>query len=411
VRRVVLLTVLIWSAACRTPAPAGGSYLFLWAGDSAGQASDFLAVIDADPASPRYGRVLTSIATGVAGTHPHHTEDVMPVDGHLLANGFGAGRTWLFDLSKPLEPRILTSFGDVAGWSHPHSFLRLVDGNVLATFQYRAAAPADTAGRSGPSPHLTGGLVRMDERGNPIRSAGAADTTIADRRIYPYAVLPIPALDRAVSTTTDMDEKNVEATSQWIQIWKLSDLTLLRTVALPPGPRGDEQQFTGEPRLLADGRSVYVHTFNCGLYLVRDVDQAAPAATFVYGFEGKNCGVPVVTGHYWLQTVPEVHALVGLDIADPEHPREVSRVTVGQDESPHWLAIDPGGHRLVMNSGGNARGDRLFLVDFDPATGRLAIDQRFKDPGDALPGLDLSHRTWPHGFAGRAEPHGTVFSR
>jgi len=30
----------------------------------------------------------------------------------------------------------------------------------------------------------------------------------------------------------------------------LSDLTLLRSIALPPGPRGDEHQFSGEPRLL-----------------------------------------------------------------------------------------------------------------------------------------------------------------
>ncbi|HEU5479998.1 MAG TPA: hypothetical protein VFU90_09210, partial [Candidatus Tumulicola sp.] len=30
------------------------SYLFMWAGDSAHKASDFLAVIDATPTSPRY---------------------------------------------------------------------------------------------------------------------------------------------------------------------------------------------------------------------------------------------------------------------------------------------------------------------------------------------------------------------
>ena len=89
-----------------------------------------------------------------------------------------------------------------------------------------------------------------------------------------------------------------------MQFWRLSDLSLLRSVALPPGPRGDEHYFTGEPKLLPDGQSVYVHTFNCGLYLVRGVDRSEPSATFVKGFPGKDCGVPVLTGHYWLQTVP-----------------------------------------------------------------------------------------------------------
>ena len=32
----------------------------------------------------------------------------MLASGHLLANGFHAGRTWLFDLSQPLHPLILS---------------------------------------------------------------------------------------------------------------------------------------------------------------------------------------------------------------------------------------------------------------------------------------------------------------
>ena len=43
----------------------------------------------------------------------------------------------------------------------------------------------------------------------------------------------------------------------------------------------------------------------------------------------------VLTGHYWLQTVPQTHALVALEITDPEHPREVSSVTFGDDQEPH----------------------------------------------------------------------------
>jgi hypothetical protein len=397
---VMSIALLIMGCGMR-PAPSPGAYLYLWAGDSSHQASDFLAVIDADTASPRYGEVVASISTGAPGGHPHHTEHEMPADGHLLANDFMTGHTWLFDLTTPRTPRILTSFGDVAGFSHPHSFIRLANGHVLATFQYRA----------GSTPNVTGGLVEMDERGTPIRSAPARDTAITDTQLFPYSVLPIPALDRAVSTTTNMDQSDTVATGQWVQVWRLSDLQLLRSIALPPGPLGSENQFTGEPRLLADGRSIYIHTFHCGVYLLRNVDQPAPDANLVWTFEGQNCGVPVVTGHYWLQPVPAVHGIVALDIADPAHPREVSRVNLGDDEEPHWMAIDPTGRRLVVNSGGYVQGDRLFVVNFDPASGQLTLDQRFRDAGSGRPGLDLANRRWPHGFNGRASPHGVVFSQ
>jgi hypothetical protein len=420
IRRLLLAALLTGCAACR--GPSSTAYLFLWAGDAEHKASDFLAVIDASPGSARYGAIVASVPTGTAGSHPHHTELEMPAGGHLLANGFSAGRTWLFDLKDPVRPQILTAFDDVAGFSHPHTYIRLANGNVLATFQYRSpttaeespgAAEADHGGAHGAQAvaRSTGGLVEMDERGTVIRRGSANDPGIASKWIYPYSVLPLPAIDRAVSTTTDMDEANTNATSEWLQLWRLSDLTLLRSIALEPGPRGNEHQFTGEPRVLADGKSVYIHTFNCGLYLLRGVESLEPVARLVHTFEGKDCGVPIRTGQFWLQTVPAADAVVVLDLRDPERPREVSRVAVGEDEKPHWIAIDPAGRRVVLNSGGYSTGNRLFVLNFDPATGRLTMDERFRDPGSSRDGIDLDDKSWPHGFAGKAVPHGTVFSR
>jgi len=402
------------TAPAAKPTSPPGSYLFLWAGDADDKASDFLAVIDADPASPRYGAIVASLPTGDAGTHPHHTEHEMSATGHLLANGFHAGRTWLFDLTQPLEPRILASFDDLAGFSHPHTFIRMDNGNVLATFQYAASGKSGHHGHEAESvstkaENVTGGLVEMTERGEVIRAASARDPRISDPRIYPYSVLPLPGIDRAVSTTTDMDHLNEKATSEWVQFWRLSDLTLLKSIALNPGPRGDENKLSGEPRLLPDGKSIYIHTFSCGLYLLRGAGEAEPSARLVHSFPGFGCGVPVLTDHYWLQPVPETHALVALDISDPEKPREVSSVTFGDDEEPHWIAIDPSGRRVVLNSGGS--GSRLFVVNFDPATGTLAMDDRFRDPDDPRPGINLNGKTWPHGFTGNAVPHGTVFLR
>jgi hypothetical protein len=389
------------------------SYLFVWAGGEGGNAE--IATIDAKPGSATYGRVLASASTGSLGS-PHHTEAVLAPSGHLLANDFHAGRTWLFDVHEPLHPRILTSFEDVAGFSHPHTFVRLANGHALATFQYRAevgnskhvGAVGDGMSGMAREPHMTGGLVEMDEFGRPFKFGSAADTTLQDRLLFPYSVLPIPAMDRAVSTTTDMDHADTIATSEWVQLWRLSDLKLLASVALPPGPRGDENKLTGESRLLSDGKSVYVHTFSCGLYLLRNIEGGKPTTTFVHGFEGQECGVPILTGHYWLQTVPDAHAVVAMDIGDPEHPREVSRVSVGDDEHPHWISIDATGRRIVMNSGG--KGNRLFIIDFDRTNGHLSLDQHFRDPGSDRPGISLAGANWP-AFTGTVVPHGAVFSR
>ena len=416
---IVLCSVFYLGASTPSPSPSPSpSYLFMWAGDADGKASDFLAVIDATPTSAHYGSIVASIPTGVIGAHPHHTEAQMPADGHLLANGFHAGRTWLFDLTQPLHPRIVTSFGDLAGFSHPHTYVRLANGNVLTTFQYQATPGDMDMPHDGNShamtqhmEHSTGGLVEMDERGHVLRSGDASDAAIQQKHIYPYAVLPMPSIDRAISTTTDMDEADTLATAEWVQIWRLSDLKLLRSIALKPGPRGNENRYTGEPRLLPDGKGVYIHTFNCGLYLLRDVNRPEPKADFVMSFEGTNCGVPILTGHYWLQTVPDAHALISLDIADPEHPREVSRVNVGDDEQPHWISIDTAGRRVVLNSSGGGKANRLYVINFDPGSGQLTFDNRFRDHDSERSGISLTGKTWPHGFTGKATPHGTVFSR
>jgi hypothetical protein len=89
----------------------------------------------------------------------------------------------------------------------------------------------------------------------------------------------------------------------------------------------------------------------------------------------------------------------------------LANLVLGEDEEPHWVAIDPTGRRIVLNSGGYAKGNRLFIINFDPATGKLSLDDTFRDAGSARAGIDLTGKIWPHGFTGRAQPHGTVFSR
>jgi len=391
------LWMLLW---CAIGQAQNHSYLFVWAGDDAKNSSDFLAVIDADSTSPRYGQAVASVAVpGATGT-PHHTELEMPAGGYLLANAFESGRTTLFDLREPLRPSVVTSFGDFDGYMHPHTYVRLANNDVLATFQYHGGHDPKSDG---------GGLVQFDQRGKLIRTGSAMDPAAKNELIRPYSLVVAPALHRVVSTNTSMHFRN-DGESRTVQVWRLSDLKLLKTLVLPTGPHGSEQQLPGEPHLLADGKTVLIHTFSCGLYQLDGIATDHPSVRHVKTFEGERCAVPLRVGHYWVQTLFTAHAVAVYDIADLAHIREVSRLTLDDQQKPHWLAADESGRRIILNSGEYGE-HRMFMLNFDPQTGALTLDKRFRDAGSKRDGVSMDGKSWPHGFRGDAYPHGTVFSR
>jgi len=375
-------------------------YLFVWAGDDAKKSGDFLAVLDADPKSAHYAQVVASVAVPGPGGTPHHTEAEMPVDGLLLANAFESGRTMVFDLREPLHPSLMTSFGDLNGYMHPHSYVRMSNGHVLATFQYHGGHGPKSDG---------GGLVEFDEGGHFIRDSSAMDPAAKGELIRPYSLMLVPALNRIVTTNTSMHFKS-DGETRTVQLWRLSDLKLLRTLVLPPGPRGSEQQAPGEPILLADGKTVLIHTFSCGLYQLEGIETEKPSARYLKTFDGEQADVPLRIGHYWIQTLSSMHAVASYDISDLSHISEVSRLTLDEKQKPHWISADPEGRRIVLNSGEYGE-HRLFLVNFNPQTGSLTLDTRFRDPGSERAGVSMDGKSWPHGFQGDSYPHGTVFSR
>jgi hypothetical protein len=401
-------------AKAAAPASQGSPYLFVWAGDAAHQATDFLAIVDVNPSSEDYGRIVGSVPVGISGTMPHHTEYEFPHDNILFADGWVAGQTFIFDLNQPLKPKLAGQFKDRAGYSFPHSYVRLPNGNLLGTFQSHSA---------GYKPG--GGLVEVDERGTVVRSASAVDPAIDSDLIWPYSLAVAPQLDLVVTSSTPMgwpdwkplpagswsrEKVNNQKTAE-VQIWRLSDLHLMKTVTLTDS-NGGHNQWPAEPRFLPDG-SVLVNTFSCGLYLMKDLKGAQPSAKMVYTFPGSApnldtiCSVPVIVGHYWIQTVAVLPGLIALDISNPEKPVEASRLVLDKKfQMPHWIASDSKSDRLVLT--GNDQ-SWLLLVRFNPETGKLSLDQGFHDPGATMPGISFDRPQWPHGKTGAAVVHGALF--
>ncbi len=199
----------------------------------------------------------------------------------------------------------------MAGFAHPHSYLRLPNGHVLATFQH------------------------------------------------------------VVSTNSSMHDDDLLSGVTY-QVWRLSDLKLLQTAFFDPGTTHYGNISPEEPRRGPDG-SVFVQTLSSGVQRISGLETAAPKATLVHTFPGNWCGVPTIVGHYFIQSVPAVHGLVVLDIGDPARPKEVSRLRLSDTYTPHWTNWDAKTGRLVVTSKNSD--DRLFLLKLDQATGALTIDE------------------------------------
>jgi hypothetical protein len=373
--------------------------MFAWTGDVAEKGNDFLVVIDADPSSPNYGHLVTTVVTDQQTRYAHHTEYTMPASGMLFANDHGAGSTYIFDVNDPLHPKVVTSFHDMAGYMHPHSYLRLPNGNVLATFQH-AHHGGNNEGHMGTS----GGLVEINDQGKVVRAASNADPAFPDALLMPYSLVVLPELDRVVSTNSSMHDDDIFRGVTY-QLWRLSDLKLLKTEYFDVGQNHYGQISPEEPRLGADG-AIYVQTLGCGVERITGIKTDQPKSQLVYTFPGNWCGVPTMVGHYFVQSVPALKSLVVLDISDGTKPVEVSRLRISDTFDPHWTGWDAKTQRLVVTG----REPRLFMVKMDQATGALTMDDAFHD-ANGKPGFDFADQQWPHGWKGSGKPHGVVFSR
>lgn len=412
----ILLTSLLGLAglACGTPeppeqsaapVPAPAPHLYVWAGDVDGRASDtdFLAVYDIG-AEPRAERLISTAPIGAVHVEAHHTELDYPGNHPLFANGFMAGRIWLFDLKDPAAPRMVSSIDSVPGFKQPHSFARLADGNVLATLQF------------GDGPGNPGGLALFAPDGTLLRTASSADPAFPGARIRTYALDVTSTGDRTITTSSPMTD---EQTTHVVQIWRTSDVTLLRTLPVPE-VAGDtlRHRMPFEVRFLDGGSTAMFNTFTCSFNLMRGVDSDNPTIERVLTLEDGDmgCSVPLVIGHYWIMPVMLARKIVVLDIADPSRPTVVSTVATDSTFGPHWSSRDPGSDRVAFTSViwpemGLQADPRILMARFDSTTGALTWDTTFRDPVTGRLGIDLGRANWPHGATGPAMPHGVVFGR
>lgn len=393
--RRIIVAALAWAMLFPTCANAG-DYLYVWGMETRDPSTgmppastmgrDFLAVFDVRRTSPHFGKLLAMLPVGSGARMAHHMNYEMPTDGRLFASDYMTGRGYVLDVRKPGKPALAATFGDADGYTHPHSFARLPNGNTLATYQFKGEP--DVA---------AGALVELDPAGRLVRASDASDSSV-EPFIRPYSVLAMPGIDRVVTTSASM--LPTDKSTHVVQLWRLSDLKLLKTFALERPPRFADAvaKSASEARLLADGKTVMVVTAGCGLYRLTGLDGDKPEAKFAYDFGFRACGVPVVAGHYWIQTATSGRELISVDVSDPLHPKEADRLWLGAEELPHWVAREANSNRLVITGYGSMATHASFAT-VNLKSGALALTGRR---------IDFDRR-WPDQWNGPAMPHAAVF--
>lgn len=373
-------------------------YLYVWAGtghDSTAGMS-MVTVLDANPASKTYGAVLAAQTVDSAGLMPHHTELVLPAKGPYFASDYHADKAFMIDFSDPLNPRSSGRVAGIPGGRTLHSFQRLPNGNVLATYQFG----------DGKITGDPGGLAEFDAQGKLVRSGSSRDPAFPDARIRTYALTILPKIDRVVTTSSPMD---TERTADVVQVWRLSDLKLLKTLAVPPVATDSADMYPFEVHALDDG-SVLMNTYYCGFYRITGIDSNPEIRRVLVLPHPENigCAVPLVAGKFWVMPIAYAHRFATFDISDPAHPIEVASFPTDSTFYPHWISADPNSDRVVLTEQGDGP-PMVLIAHLDRETGRLTWDEKFRDAGAAKPGVSYRRASWPNGVKGMARPHGALF--
>ena len=403
-RGVVHVLLLALMMACRgaadaKPAPGPSRYLYVWAGtgDDTTRGIDMMTVIDADPASSGYGTVRAALTLDSAGHMPHHTEFSAPPNGILAANDYSGDKSYLVDFRTPATPRLDGRLDPVPGGRRLHSFERLDNGHLLATVQF-----STDSGTGHP-----GALAEFDEHGKLLRTAWSRDSAFPGARIRTYALAVVKSADRIVTTSSPMDN---ETTADVVQVWRLSDLTLLKTLSVPVTAGDSAHKYPFEVRALPDG-SVMLNTYYCGFYRVSGIETEQPRLDLVHALNeahAEGCAVAVVMGHYWIVPAAFARTIVSFDVSDPTHPVEVSRLQTDSTFYPHWLSTDPASDRIVVGSA-DGGAPRVLVARMDRTTGTLTWDERFHDAGSSRLGVDLDRPELRRGAASHVMGHAALF--
>jgi selenium-binding protein 1 len=229
----------------------GGQEQFLYAWtlgiEGIGDGSDKLVTIDARPASPTYGKVISSVSVG--GRHEAHHAGISEDLKFLWASGLDDSTIYIFDIhSDPANPKLIktitdfvTASGGVAG---PHSMHEMPGGHMMIS----GLSNKDRGGRTalveytGDGEYVATYWMPVPQDMNGAKGKEAADG-------YGYAVAPLPRKNvMLTSSFTGLsnymnafesvvsDEEAMKRFGNSMVIWNLKTRTPIKVMKVPGAP-------------------------------------------------------------------------------------------------------------------------------------------------------------------------------
>lgn len=390
------------SAGAIGAAPGGGErYLYVWAGDQARQAADFLAVVNFDEGSPDYGKVVTTVplpGPGASANEPHHVG--LSADGRILACGGllsvlkGQSEIFFFDVSEPAHPKFLSS-ADPPQSSITDEFHALEGGGFLVTMM------------GGAQGHHPGRVAEFDAG---LKLVAEHPAVPPERGFNPHGIAVRPEANLMVTsdfvcpTTTlhavpgEMDLRGS------VRVWDFKARKVLRTIEIPgAGGTIDVKLIPGDEKLRGYTASMTDDT----LYLL-DTRSGTALPVFDFATIAKG-GWPQLMrmtsdGRRLFVSMNVAGKVAMFDTSRPAEPRLLKVLDLGEEAGPHYIALTRDEKRLVitdyfLNEDDfgklHAEGDhRIHVANVTPTD--LVLDARF----------DLDFDT---AFASPARPHGVAF--
>ncbi len=366
---------------------AGGAkrekHLFVWAGDQSRSNPDFLAVINFDEHSSRYGEVVKTVplpGAGATGNEPHHVG--LSSDGKTLAAGGllsvlkGQPEIFFFDVSNPEETKFLSSV-DPPLSSITDDFQPLSGGRFLVTMM------------GGPKGHAPGRVVEFSQ---DLKAVGEFPKNPPEDGFNPHGIAIRPEINLMVTSDFICPTSTLNAVAGGldlrgnIRVWDLQRREILRSVEIPNAGGTIDVKLIPRDR---EGRAYTAGMLDDKLYLV-DTQRGTATPVFDFGSIAKG-GWPQLMrmtedGRRLFITMNQAGKVVMFDTSEPSAPRVLSVLDLGANAGPHYLRLTEDERRLVISdyflnedSFGkvHAEGDHKIHVAKVSATS-LTLDSRFR---------------------------------
>ncbi|MCI0601728.1 selenium-binding family protein [bacterium] len=377
-------------------------YMYVWASDQGHKKPDFLAVVDFDPSSPEYGKVITTVPVpnpGAIGNEPHHVG--LSSDGKILACGGllsvlkGQKEIFFFDVSRPDAPKYVSA-ADPPQSAITDEFYSLPGGGFLVTMM------------GGAKGHHPGRVVEFDKS---LEVVAEHPVNPPDTGFNPHGISVRPEVNLMVTSDFICPSSTLHAVPGDLQlrgsvrVWDFKKRSIVRTIALPnPSGTIDVKLIPGDPKQ----RGYTAGMTDDQLYLL-DTIKGEARSVFDFGSIAKG-GWPQLMritndGKRLFLSMNMAGKVAMLDTSNPEKPALLKVLDLGKDSGPHYVALSTDEKRLVItdyflneDDAGkvHAEGDhKIHVAIVSPKN--LTLDPKFKLDFNTV--FDAPAR--PHGVAMR----------